>query len=288
MSDEQVNAATPTDDDTKVEESVTEETPAPEAPEKTEDGGEGESTETPDAPAEAEEAPEAATTEQAEPEPKLSRKERREERKNYLESIRRESQTVPKPEEDYNPLDLDNPEQYSKEDGFVDPSKLREDREKYAKQVAAREREEAEQDHFLRELQLEAKGLQKDPEFKFMDEESEDFDADLVSDINQRYLAMVGHYVDPQNGKHRFRNTDISFEKFAREEMARLKRYAGMQTEQSTKNIVAAKSKQAVRPGGTQKGPSIATPDDIAKMSPAEFKKHEEEILKFASTLPKK
>lgn len=285
MSDENVNAAAT--DDTQVT-PVPEENTAPDAPEKIEDAVEEVTTEAEDVVAETPTTVDSEA-EQAEPEHKPSRKERREERRqNYLESIRRDSIQRPTQQvEEYNPLDLDNPEQYSKEDGYVDPAKLREDREKYAKQVAERQREEDLQDHYVREIQLEAKSLERDPDFSIINPDSDDFDEDFRSDMNERFLAHVGFYVDPQTGKGRFRNTDVSFEKWARADMERLRRFAGLQTEKTTKNIVAAKSKQAVRPGAsTQRGPNITTPEALAKMDPEEFAKHEKEILAYAAKLP--
>lgn len=239
--------------------------------------------ETPETPAEAPEAHEAAAEEPSpEPaEPKLSRKERREKRrKSFLESVHKgtpESQ----PAEPYSPLDLDNPDAYSREDNgdkFVDPTKLSEDRQKFGENAARQAREEAAQERFLGELELEGKIIKSDPKFQFMNEDSEEFDPDLTAEFNEEFLALAGHSVDP-TGKHRFDRPNYSYEKFVRTRMDRMERFAEARASQSTKNIVAAKSKASPRPTGSgSKGLGKLKPGDISNMSPEEFEKNKDAI----------
>lgn len=245
--------------------------------------------ETPETPAEAEEAPEAAAEEPSpEPAEPKSRKERREERrKSFLESVRKGDDPLPQAQpEKYDPLDLSNPDSYSREDNgekYVDPTKLVEDREKYAQTTAAQAREEAKaeaaQERFMGDLQLEGKIIKSDPKFQFMNEDSEEFDPDLTQEFNEEFLALVDHSVDPVTGKHRFGRPNMSYEQFVRTRFERMERYAEARASQSTKNIVAAKSKASPRPTGSgSKGLGKLKPGDISQMSPEEYEKNKDAI----------
>lgn len=265
-----------------------------------------------DAPEQEEESEEteedsSESTEDSEDEPKQTRKERRAERKKFLDSIKKDNTNPNRPApqtEEYSPLDYSDTTGFSDEEGFLKPDILKDDREKYAKaqadKAAQNERVRADQEKFWDSVALEGKILSSDPEFAFLKEDSPDFDPDLTADINERFLALVGHQevplrdpntgqalIDPQTGQpavsHVVSRTDLSYEKFARAEMDRLKRFTEAKAAKTVKNLAAQRSRSGVRPtGSSRRGPKINTPQDIKNMSPEEFAKHEKEIMKRA------
>lgn len=77
--------------------------------------------------------------------------------------------------------------------------------------------------------------------------------------------------------------TDISYEKFARREVAKMKRWAKEEaddaTERTTKNIATQRKRQGIRPSGrSRKSLGAIRPGDISKMSDEELEKNEDEI----------
>lgn len=226
-----------------------------------------------DAPAKEEPAPEKPT-----------RKERRaERRKSFLESIQKETAPppeLPKPDE-YDPLKY---EEAVDPEGQIDPKKLEEDREKYAKSEAQKAANEAamqthfkaEQQRFWDSVTAESKSLSKDPEFEFLNEESENFDPDKAEWANGMFLTMVGH--DQKSGTAR--RTDLSYEKTMRTLFSAVKDFAEEEAAKSAKNMAKQASNTGVRPDSkVRTGPSIDTPGDVRKLSEEDFKKNEDKIM---------
>lgn len=300
-------------DDTPQGDEQAQEPEKPETPESEEETPETEEApeqEESDEPAETEEKPEAKA-EEAEPKPK-TRKERRAERKAHYDSIRKERKEYAPPlpqAERYDPMDYSKPETDESGQPYFDPGKLTEDREKFAKAEAAKAAREAveserflhDQNRFWGEMELEGRLLEADPDFKFMDENSEEYDEDLVAEINDQFFTTVGYteipatdqsgqpIIDPNTGQQVIRkyvrDTGVSYEKFAKNFVSRLNKLAESRSEKSTEELVAAKSRQGVRPSGSRKGPKIDTPEDIAALSPEEFKANAERIEQRASQL---
>lgn len=272
-------------------EEADESSPSPEeTPEEPTEEPEAPSTDEPETPAEPEESAEAESPEEEEPaEPRLSRKERREERKQaFLESVRREqAQTPPTPpQEEYDPLDYSKPDSFSEpETGYIKPDILQKDREAYAKaeaqKAAQAERFRAEQEKFLDNIGHESDRLKDNPKYSFLDDKSEDFDEEKTGTINELFLATAGY--DPQTKT--FRDTSLSYKKFVERFMDTVEDWTGDQTAETAKKMAAAKSRQGVRPTAAKKGPSIATPEDIAKLTPEQYKKLKPQIEAQANRL---
>jgi len=103
----------------------------------------------------------------------------------------------------------------------------------------------------------------------------ETFDEDRTADLNEAFLAFVGF--DPE--KKTVYRTDISFERFARYEMERIKRWAEELSDESEQNLTEQKSQSAVRPSGTpKKSLGVLKPGDISKMTDEEYEKNRDEI----------
>lgn len=296
--------------DTKDDEG-TDETPSSET-EETTSPSEGETPEAPSDTGEEDQPTEEATEEKtdadtAEETPSEeatteTRKDRREarkqdflERKRYLDSIRKDTPTesVSATKPDYDPIDYTKPP----EDGEFDPTELVKDREAYGKAKAAEaaeaERFRSAQEKFWESVSSEHKLLVKEDQFKYLDQESDDFDPDRAADLNERYLATVGYTEIPRkdaNGApitdatgqpvidRLVRDPSISFEKYARLEQQRLDAYAEAKLAEAKKNLTTQSAQSGVRPSGTRKGPQITSASDIAKMSPEDFEKHKEQI----------
>lgn len=233
----------------------------------------------------------APVTEEPAPE-KPTRKERRaERRKSFLESIQKDTPPppeLPKPE-DYNPLKY---EEAVDSEGQVDTKKLEEDREKYAKteaqkaanEAALKTHYQAEQQRFWDSVTTESKSLVKEEGYEFLNEDSEEFDADKAERINGLYLTMVGH--DQKSGTAR--RTDLSYDKFVREYVGQLREFAEEEAAKSQKNIAKQASNTGVRPDSkVRTGPSIDTPGDIRKLSDEEFEKNEKKIMAHFEELRK-
>ena len=262
----------------KSEQEPPEEKPEPKEPPEKDEGPETKDAEKPpeaEKPKEEEKAPEE--------EPRKTRREKRAERKAFLDSVRREQEQKADPREqryktdpDYKPMEFENKD--------YDLKELEEDRSKYgqnefakgAQTAAETEKWYAEQDKFWQATEYESKLLGKDPEFAFMDDtHPETFDEDRTADINEAFLAFVGF--DPE--KKTVYRTDISFEKFARYEVERIKRWAEELSDESEQNLVEQKSQSAVRPSGTpKKGLGVLKPGDISKMTDEEYEKNRDEI----------
>lgn len=238
---------------------------------------------------EADEDDELEAEEESESEEKPTRKERREAKKQaWLENVRREQpqqeqapqqfEQRPQPQqEQYKPIDYRQVEELNEQE-------LERDRQTYAElsrrngieQGRQAERQVAEQDKFWQGVEYESKVLAYDPDFKFLDEKNPDtFEPDLAADLNEKYLAFVG-YDDRNNTVKR---TDISYEKFVRNEVAERRAWAERLAAESTANLAETKASTGLRPGGSRKsGLGQLKPGDISKMSDSELAKYEDEI----------
>lgn len=222
---------------------------------------------------------EVEVPEVVEEEPKLTRKEKREaKRQRYLEQIRREgeqtssrSSLYPK-DPNYKPLDYSNA-------GEVEAEDLVRDREAYARnqasQAAEVERHISEQEKFFQGVEYEARMLSLDPKFTFMDENSDSYDPDRTAELNELYLELVGF--NPQTGT--VRRTDLSWERFAKAEVARMERWQAINETENVQKLAAQRSTTGIRPSGSpSKSLGTLKPGDISKMSDAEYEKNKAEI----------
>lgn len=239
--------------------------------------------------------------------PKLTRKERRQQRsQSFIDEIRKDNARRRPPAQipDYKPVDYKT----APEDGFK-PDELAEDRERYGAaqfvQGAETVRYWAEQDRFWGELGTEAKILAYDPKLNFLVETTPDgkknpaFDPDKTAEINEMYFQLVGlkqfqktnaqgqPLFDRASGLPLITSTverpDISYEKFARKYVGNVSKWnedeADERVETARKNVTSQKKRQGIRPGGgTRKSLGALKPGDITKMSDEELQKNDAEI----------
>lgn len=247
-----------------------------------------------------------------EPDTKLTRKEKREQRKqDFFNSIRKENAGQPgqSPNVNYKPLDYQSVEEMKAEE-------LEEDRKAYGAvsylQGVQETKYWAEQDNFWNDLSKESQILGYDPELSFLNERlpngkpNPKFDADKTGEINEMYLQLCGFkqfyktdqqgrpLVNPQTGQPvivaTVDRTDISYDKFARRYVDNMKLWTNEQLEEREesfkKNITKQRKNQGMRPGGTSKrGIGALKPGMISNMSDEDFEKYEEEIDKQINAL---
>lgn len=232
-----------------------------------------------------------------------TRKERREARKEQYDDIYKPGRQPQQQRQniDYKPLD------YSQADEFK-PEDLQTDREKYGQVQYIKGAEEvkywAEQENFFKELDYENRILTADPEMSFLSpqkpsgEKNPNFDERKAEDINNLYLNMIGyreHYRTDSNGNvligrdgqpetyATVERTDISYEKFARREVNRMKSWSNDEAseiaENKFKNLKKQNKNRSVRPSGQRKRRiGELSPGMISKMSDEDLEKYEEEI----------
>ena len=191
---------------------------------------------------------------------------------------------------DHQPIDI--------KDGDYDPDELIADRNKlaasrYLQGVQAQKRV-ADEEQFWGSVESDAKLLVKEDRFKFLDpDDTENFDQKKSDAINNLYLRVIGYQekVVTRNGQPVIKNgntvkvgtaarKDLTFDEFARGYMENIADWVNDETEESSREVIKAHSRQGVRPGGSSKSRSIGKlkPGDISKMSTEEFEKHESEI----------
>lgn len=264
-------------------------TEAPTEPAGDEPSPEAPTEETPD------ETVEAEATPQEEPK---TRKERREERKRYYDSIRSDnSNTVLTAPKEYLPRDYS---EMVTDDGLLDTRAAEEDRKAYAEaeaQKTARSQQyKHQQDEFRKSVDVDKRIIESDPKFSFMKEGTDDFDYGKVEALNDRFMAVTGYRevptVDEATGQTVSQwivdNPNVSYEKFIRNEVAFWDKIAEEKSEEVASNTASEKATQGTRPTGTQRATDISDPSAIAKMSPAEFKKNEKRMQDYAASLPPK
>ena len=269
----------------------------------------------PKKPVEAEDDPEDDEEDEDEDEPKKTRKQKRQERQeDWLASIRKDSRrsssrpNIP----EYNPLDY-NVVPKDKDGNEIEykPEDLAQDREmfgavSFAKGAQAT-REAAEQDNFWKELDSEAKILSYDPSLSFLNETLPDgkknpnFDPDKTEEVNAMYLQMCGaQFFQARNNQGqplfnretgqpvmmvRVRDTGISYEKFARGYVKRMKTwaedFADDRVDEARDNFTKQRKRQGIRPGGgKRKSLGAINQGDVTRMSDEDFEKNEAEINK--------
>lgn len=240
--------------------------------------------------------------------PKLTRKEKRQQRsQSFIDEIRKDGaprNRQPLQLPDYKPVDYKT----APEDGFK-PDELEEDRQRVGALQFAKGAETvkywAEQDNFWRELGTEAKIVSYDPKLNFLTEELPDgkpnpnFDPDKTAEINEMYFNLVGlkqfqktneqgqPLFDRATGKPLITSIiekpDLSYEKFARKYVKNMSKWNDEElddrVEQTRKNITSQRKSQGVRPGGkSRKSLGALKPGDITKMTPEDLEKNEAEI----------
>lgn len=262
-----------------VEDNTENEDEKEETPEQPEEGNEVE-----EAPSTEKEEGELEETETAEDgtERKLTRKEKREaKRQRYLDAIRKEGeqnsnrvrpelfQTDP----NYKPLDYNQASEVEVEDLIADRNKYGQQNFQKGAEVAQRL---AEQQNFWQGVEFEDKLLTTDPKFAFLNENDPDnFDGDRAEELHELFFELVGY--NPETNT--VRRTDLSWEKFARKEVARMEQWAARNEDQIIQNAAAQRATTGIRPSGSAtKSLGKLKPGDISRMSQAEFEKYEAEI----------
>lgn len=289
------------------EQETDESTPTPKPPEakdapEVEEAKETEEEETPPEP-----KPESKKDDEP-AEPKTRKEKRKERQERFLDKIQREAaskKTPVPPVEPHTPLDYNKPETFSKEDGFIKPEVLAEDREKFG-EAKLREGQQAaafaaEQEKFWDMTIAEKELLSKDPEFSFLDPESDDYDPEREGRLSEVFLGLSGYeeipvtneqgqaLADPQTGQPLVRrlvkNTNNSFKNFAREWIADQKRYAEEAVDRTAKNISAQKARSGIRPGGESRKTKTFSLQDIASMTPEELEENNDAIMAQAEEM---
>lgn len=213
---------------------------------------------------------------------KLTRKEKREaKRQKYLEAIRKDgeqnskryNQDLFQADPNYQPLDYSQASE-------VEVDELAQDRAKYGQQNFSRGAEVAqrlaEQDNFWQGVEYEDRLLQVDPKYAFLNEKDPDnFDADRAEELHELFFELVGY--NPETNT--VRRTDISWDKFVRNEVARIERWNSINEDRIIQNAASQRATTGIRPSGSStKSLGKLKPGDISKMSQAEFEKYEAEI----------
>ena len=213
---------------------------------------------------------------------KLTRKEKREaKRQKYLEAIQKEGeqnsqryrQELFQTDPNYKPLDYSQASE-------VEVDELTQDRVKYGQQNFSRGAEMAqrlaEQDNFWQGVQYEDKLLSLDPKYAFLNEKDPDnFDEDRAVELQELFLELVGFNPDTNT----VRRTDLSWDKFVRNEVARIERWNSIEEDRIIQNAASQRATSGIRPSGAStKSLGKLKPGDISKMSHAEFEKYEAEI----------
>lgn len=213
---------------------------------------------------------------------KLTRKEKREaKRQKYLEAIQKEGeqnsqryrQELFQTDPNYKPLDYSQASE-------VEVDELTQDRVKYGQQNFSRGAEMAQhlaqQDNFWQSVEYEDKLLSVDPKYAFLDDSNPDsFDEDRTVELQELFLELVGF--DPDTNT--VRRTDLSWDKFVRNEVARMERWNSIEEDRIIQNAASQRATSGIRPSGTSsRSLGKLKPGDISKMSQAEFEKYEAEI----------
>lgn len=214
---------------------------------------------------------------------KPTRKERREQRKAFLDQVRREQEQKGNKTEklfqgdpNYKPLDFENKDYDAKE--LVDDRNAFGQNQFYKGAQTAQQlvEKQAEQDKFWQATEYESKLLEKEPEFAFLDEtNTESFDPDKTAFVNESYLAFVGY--DPNTNT--VQRPEISFEKYTRLLVNQVKTWAEDYSEDAERNAAAQKGNSGIRPSGSpRKSLGQLKPGDISSMSDADYEANRDEI----------
>ena len=213
---------------------------------------------------------------------KLTRKEKREaKRQKYLEAIQKEGeqnsqryrQELFQTDPNYKPLDYSQASE-------VEVDELTQDRVKYGQQNFSRGAEMAQrlaqQDNFWQGVEYEDKLLRVDPKYAFLDDSNPDnFDEDRTVELQELFLELVGFNPDTNT----VRRTDLSWDKFVRNEVARMERWNSIEEDRIIQNAASQRATSGIRPSGSSsRSLGKLKPGDISRMSQAEFEKHEAEI----------
>lgn len=227
---------------------------------------------------------------------KKSRSERRAERKRqYLERLSaapddNEKRRRELLQDDYKPLDI--------QDGEYDPDQLIQDRQRYAqaqtRQALEQQRKFAQDENFWTSVEYEAKLLNTNPDFAFLDESNPAYDAKKAEHINDLYMKVIGFEMNlarDANGLPvvdakgqpvmipSIRRHDLGFKEFAEGYLEHMTDFSQDNEAEITRNVVKQRAHQGVRPGGSsRRGLGRLQQGDIAKMSEEDFEKHEAEI----------
>lgn len=243
-------------------------------------------------------------------EPKQTRKEKREERRqSYIESIRKDNASSKAPANipKYDPINYEAVDENGNPREF-NPEELAKDREMVQALGFAKGAEQAaywnEQKSFWTELDHEERSLGYDPKFSFLIDKLPDgsdnpkFNPDRTEEMNQRFFDLIGYQqsydLDAQgraklgsDGKpivlHTVKRTDISYEKFVREDLKRLEEYAKEvaddREDEVRDNVTKQRRTQSIRSGGgARKTLGSLEVGDISKMSQEEFEANEDAI----------
>lgn len=170
----------------------------------------------------------------------------------------------PTPSTPYKPLELEPDQQYSVE-------QLRADREQYAdarfqegiKAASTVARQEA----FVDRLEID--GDRVASKYPVLDEDSDQFNAELASNINEMYLSTVGY--DQRTGQ--VRNPNVRYKDYVDAFMVSVDKLAEARNAGTAQNVAAQVAATGVRPTGVapSSASSINDPSDIHKLSDAEW-----------------
>lgn len=142
---------------------------------------------------------------------------------------------------EYKPLDYTSDQQF-------DRQQLEQDRSQFGTtQYVQGQREGvslAKQELFVDRLELDTERVTT--KYPTLDQDSNDFDPELTSDINELYLATVGY--DQKSGQ--VRNPDIRYKDFAEKYMRNLNRMTSSRNADTARNVARQAGRQGMRPGG--------------------------------------
>lgn len=162
-------------------------------------------------------------------------------RKGYQETEAQRQQALKR--DPYNPMKYDRDAEY-------DVNDLEKDRNQYGDSRYAQgiehQRFYDQQERFYDKLENDSDYISS--KYSFLDQESDDFDADLTQTINELYLDAAGY----DRKTHAISNTNIRYKNFVTEYVKAMERYASRRNADSTKNMERQRGQAGVRPtGGT-------------------------------------
>lgn len=213
-------------------------------------------------------------------EPRQTRKERRADRAKRFAELRRDSSQREQQRQQlfnrpgYNPMD------YNKSDEELTVEQLEKDRAQYGdskfSEGARIERFYADQERYNDKVEADNDYILSRPEYSFLDEDNADgFDAELADDINNAHLMLAQYDEDKKvwgNTGVRYKDTVAMMVKFG-------EKYHQMKSTNSAANLKKQASSAGVRPtGGARESYRVFTPEQIARMTPAQAEKYSKDI----------
>lgn len=165
----------------------------------------------------------------------------------------------------YNPIKYDKGTEY-------DVDNLEQDRAKYGD---SRYAQGVEQQRFYDQQERYYDRIEIDSEFvankyPFLDEESDEFDADLNGTINELFFESAGY----DKKTHVFNNPTVRYKAFVQRYVKAMEKFAATRNADSVNNLETQRGRTGVRPTAGGRKPVSLTYGDPASMTDEELQAH--------------